>query len=236
MRVSRGLGHSGVNIVWRVGPTHLPTQLSSSSFFLRNSKRMWIIPFDSGFRGAATAPRPDRFASRGAQPHREEVLQYTPTQRPTLSARMARGADERGWLHANRRPYPDHQWRQAGPSTRSAALLLDERRCGRRHRTDLFHRHSDLPQLRRRVHRGRPGRRGHRRRCTRGRARRACHRRRQGAPQLIYNIPEFPNPTGATMPAARPALGRAGRGRGIPIVEDTPLSPRPLRWPRRALR
>ena len=42
-------------------------------------------------------------------------------------------------------------------------------------------------------------------------------------PKFIYNIPEFHNPTGATMPAARrePLIALA-ETRGIPIVEDSP--------------
>lgn len=42
-------------------------------------------------------------------------------------------------------------------------------------------------------------------------------------PKFIYNIPEFHNPTGATMPTARrEALVALAEVRGIPIVEDSP--------------
>ena len=42
-------------------------------------------------------------------------------------------------------------------------------------------------------------------------------------PKFIYNIPEFHNPTGATMPAdRRAALVALARARGIAIVEDSP--------------
>ncbi|NIJ39492.1 2-aminoadipate transaminase [Sphingopyxis panaciterrae] len=42
-------------------------------------------------------------------------------------------------------------------------------------------------------------------------------------PKLIYNIPEFHNPTGATMSAERRvALVALAEARGIPIVEDSP--------------
>lgn len=42
-------------------------------------------------------------------------------------------------------------------------------------------------------------------------------------PKLIYNIPEFHNPTGATMSAGRRAeLVALAEARGIPIVEDSP--------------
>lgn len=42
-------------------------------------------------------------------------------------------------------------------------------------------------------------------------------------PKLIYNIPEFHNPTGATMSAERrAALVALAEERGIPIVEDSP--------------
>lgn len=45
----------------------------------------------------------------------------------------------------------------------------------------------------------------------------------QLAPKFIYNIPEFHNPTGATMPAdRRAALVALGKARGIAIVEDSP--------------
>ncbi len=42
-------------------------------------------------------------------------------------------------------------------------------------------------------------------------------------PKFIYNIPEFHNPTGATMPAdRRAALVALARARGIALVEDSP--------------
>lgn len=42
-------------------------------------------------------------------------------------------------------------------------------------------------------------------------------------PKFIYNIPEFHNPTGATMPAdRRAALVALAQARGIAIVEDSP--------------
>lgn len=42
-------------------------------------------------------------------------------------------------------------------------------------------------------------------------------------PKFIYNIPEFHNPTGATMPTdRRAALVALARARGIAIVEDSP--------------
>jgi len=42
-------------------------------------------------------------------------------------------------------------------------------------------------------------------------------------PKFIYNIPEFHNPTGATMPAARrEALVTLAETRGISIIEDSP--------------
>lgn len=45
----------------------------------------------------------------------------------------------------------------------------------------------------------------------------------KAAPKFIYNIPEFHNPTGATMPAARrEALLALAEARGVPIVEDSP--------------
>src|SRR3546814_13599604 len=48
----------------------------------------------------------------------------------------------------------------------------------------------------------------------------------EAPPKFIYNIPEFHNPTGATMPAARrEALIALAETRGIPIVEDSPYRP-----------
>src|SRR3546814_12617451 len=42
-------------------------------------------------------------------------------------------------------------------------------------------------------------------------------------PKLIYNVPEFHNPTGATMSAARrEALVALAEARGIAIIEDSP--------------
>lgn len=45
----------------------------------------------------------------------------------------------------------------------------------------------------------------------------------RAAPKLIYNVPEFHNPTGTTMPdARRAALVALAEERGIAIIEDSP--------------
>src|SRR3546814_11783334 len=51
-------------------------------------------------------------------------------------------------------------------------------------------------------------------------------------PKLIYNVPEFHNPTGAPMPAARrEALVALPEARGIAIIEDSTYRPFPFQAP-----
>ena len=180
-----------------------------------------VIPFDSGFAAPQLLPDLTRFAVAALSEHREEALQYSPTQgQPEL----------RGWLAE----MMSADGCQTGPDN---ILIVN----GAKHGLDLVCRlllddgdaivvtaptyFTAIPIFRSfgveliEVAQDDDGL------SVTDLQRLLDERRAQGRrlPKLIYNVPEFHNPTGATMPTERRReLVALAERNGIYLVEDSP--------------
>lgn len=180
-----------------------------------------IILFDSGFAAPQLLPDLGRFATDALTMHREEVLQYASGRgQPYLREWLA------GWMNEDGCALtPDHILVTSGAKQGIdlvCRLLLDEGDAivvtaptyftaipiFRNYGVEFLEIGQDdagldvdalETALDARATAGKP------------------------LPKFIYNIPEFHNPTGATMPKARrEALVALAETRGIPVVEDSP--------------
>lgn len=180
-----------------------------------------IILFDSGFAAPQLLPDLSRFAARALTEHREEVLQYASGRgQPYLREWLANWMNEDGCALTS-----DHILITNGAKQGIdlvCRLLLDEGDAivvtaptyftaipiFRNYGAEFIEIGQDdagldvtalEAALDARTRAGKP------------------------APKFIYNVPEFHNPTGATMPAdRRKALVALAEARGIPVLEDSP--------------